>query len=74
MRAIVFIRSSALKFLNVVPKNLRVPVVVEPDRVNRGVLGATEQLWNAFHNASVAPKTPDREVDSLLAKSPVART
>jgi hypothetical protein len=23
-----------------------------------GVWGATEQLWNAFHNWSVAPKTP----------------
>ena len=23
-----------------------------------GVWGATEQLWNAFHNCSVAPQTP----------------
>ena len=24
-----------------------------------GVWGATEQLWNAFHNCSVAPQTPN---------------
>jgi site-specific recombinase XerC len=26
--------------------------------VELGVWGATEQLWNAFHNCSVAPQTP----------------
>jgi len=24
----------------------------------KGVWGATEHLWNAFHNGSVAPQTP----------------
>ena len=49
---------------------------------DRGVWGATEQLWNAFHNCSVAPQTPTTtlnqpdpipEFESLAASSHLSR-
>jgi len=44
------------------------------DRLPVGVWGATEQLWNAFHNCSVAPQTPSATPDlpeSVCPSQPV---